>query len=361
MRFFSFVSVGLLALTPLTSAWSKEGTFFFFFFFFFGRQLPSQNLATTKGFSIAPLLTLSTDREIFRIRDEISAHEVDPAATFYDILGITNSATLDDINKAYRKLTKNLHPDKVTSQLRADRAKKEKKDGAKKSKGPSQKEIKVAVKKAGEQQARLSLIANILRGEGRDRYDHYLSNGFPLWKGTDYLYDRYRPGFGTVLTGLFLVVGGGVHYYILYMNWKRHKEFVERYIKFARGVAWGENLNVSPIEDEPAPAPAQEEEGAPPQPSNRRERRMQEKQQKKEEGKGRVKSLKAKKNKSANASSNASRDASPGPDGGPIGARKRVVAENGKVLVVDSVGDVYLEERDDEGNVNEFLLDVSPI
>ncbi|KAK3059896.1 hypothetical protein LTS18_009812, partial [Coniosporium uncinatum] len=44
------------------------------------------------------------------------------------------------------------------------------------------------------------------------------------------------------------------------------------------------------------------------------------------------------------------------------GAKKRVVAENGKVLIVDSVGNVYLEEESDEsGNKQEFLLDPDEI
>merc|ERR1712000_466706 len=63
----SYLSIGLLALfSPLTAAWSKE------------------------------------DREIFRIRDEIAAHETDSSATFYDILGIKPAASIDDITKAYR-------------------------------------------------------------------------------------------------------------------------------------------------------------------------------------------------------------------------------------------------------------------
>jgi hypothetical protein len=44
---------------------------------------------------------------------------------------------------------------------------------------------------------------------------------------------------------------------------------------------------------------------------------------------------------------------------GPVGAKKRTVAENGKVLIVDSVGNVFLEEETEEGDVQEFLLDVS--
>ncbi|RBA10782.1 hypothetical protein FPRO05_05371 [Fusarium proliferatum] len=314
----SYLSVGLLALfSPLAAAWSKE------------------------------------DREIFRIRDEISKYETDPAANFYDILGVPPSASLDDITKAYRKQTRNLHPDKVRQAMRS-KAAKDKKAGTK-TKPPTNAEIKAAVKKAGEAQARLSLIANILRGPERDRYDHFLSNGFPLWKGTDYYYNRYRPGLGTVLVGLFLVVGGGFHYLTLYMSWKRQKEFVERYIKFARDTAWGGGLNIPGVDAAPAPAPAaspvpaSDEEEAPPLPQNRRERRMQEKAAKRDGARPAKKTRRA-----AQVSSGT---ATPTPAAGPTGARKRVVAENGKILVVDSLGDVYLEGEDEEGEVHEFLLD----
>jgi hypothetical protein len=44
---------------------------------------------------------------------------------------------------------------------------------------------------------------------------------------------------------------------------------------------------------------------------------------------------------------------------GPSGTRKRVIAENGKVLIVDSLGDVYLEEEGEDGTVEAFLLDVN--
>lgn len=78
---------------------------------------------------------------------------------------------------------------------------------------------------------------------------------------------------------------------------------------------------------------------------------MQEKESRKDDGK--PSSKKSRKG----ASKSSSRDASSAPT--PAGARKRVVAENGKILVVDSQGDVFLEEEDEEGNVNEYLLDVS--
>ncbi|KAF4505224.1 hypothetical protein G6O67_007196 [Ophiocordyceps sinensis] len=306
----SYLSVGILSLVaPLTAAWSKE------------------------------------DREIFRIRDEISAHEPNASATFYDILGIAASASQEDINRAYRKKSRSLHPDKVKQHLRNDSAK-----AGKPAKQPTAAETKAAIKSASERQARLSLIANILRGPSRDRYDHFLTHGFPLWKGTDYYYTRYRPGLGTVMLGVFVVGGGVIHYLILYMNWKRQQEFVGRYVKFAREKAWGGNLGIpTVVEAVPAPAPPSDDDTPPPVPVNRKQRRMQEKGSKREDGGGRPK----KKGRKAQA---ASRE-TPSGTTAPSGVRKRVVAENGKILVVDSLGDVFLEEEDEEGNVNEYLLD----
>lgn len=139
------------------------------------------------------------------------------------------------------------------------------------------------------------------------------------------------------------------------MSFKRQKEFIERYIKFARDTAWGGGLGIPGVDAAPAPAPvpapAPEEEEGPPQPMNRRQRRMQEKETKREEGRGSIK-----KTRKAQGSP---REAPVAPSPAPTGARKRVVAENGKILVVDSLGHVYLEGRDEEGDVSEFLLDVS--
>ncbi|KAG5995899.1 hypothetical protein E4U43_002952, partial [Claviceps pusilla] len=289
-------------------------------------------------------------REIFRIRDEISAHETDPAASFYDILGVAPGASFEDIQKAYRKKTVALHPDKVTQNLRAERIKQAGGKGKGAVKQPTAAEVKAAIKQASERQTRLMLIANILKGPGRDRYDHFLSNGFPLWKGTDYYYNRYRPGLGTVMVGLFMVGGGAVHYLILFMNWRRQREFVERYVKFARDTAWGGNLgipNLEPQSSGPATPHGEDEDASAPIPQNRRERRMQQKGVKKETGRGRPKKALKK------TATTSSRDAS----SGPTGVRRRVVAQNGKILVVDSLGDVYLEEEDEEGVVNEYLLD----
>lgn len=223
-------------------------------------------------------------------------------------------------------------------------------------------------------------MANILRGPGRERYDYFLSNGFPKWKGTEYYYSRYRPGFGTVLVGVFLFAGGGAHYIALYMGWKRQREFVERYIKYARNAAWGENLgvNIPGVDGQPvavpAPAPVREQqmyedENGRAVPINRKMRRMQEKDARKEADKERI-AQGGRRGRRGAAAAAAAATSKPGSGAatprtqegaGPTGSKKRVVAENGKVLVVDSLGDVYLEQEDEEGRVQEFLLDVSDI
>ncbi|KAK4098830.1 hypothetical protein N658DRAFT_526028 [Parathielavia hyrcaniae] len=335
----SAITLGLLALlTPLTAAWTKE------------------------------------DREIFRVRDELIAHE-GPDVTFYDFLGASRGASLEDINKAYKKKSRQLHPDKVRQQLTAERLKAQK-EKAKQKKGkpavhvtkpPTAAELKAAVKRAEERQTRLSIVADVLRGPGRDRYDYFLTNGFPTWKGTEYYYSRYRPGLGTAMFGVFLFAGGGAHYIALYMSWKRQREFVERYIKFARHAAWGENLgiNVPGVDAQPAAAPAppppqqqvyEDEEGRPVL-MNRKMRRMQERDAKKDKD---AQTGGRKAQRAARGSPAASGSATPQPQpqgSGPTGTKKRVVAENGKVLVVDSLGDVYLEQEDEDGKVAEFLLD----
>ena len=294
-----------------------------------------------------------TDQEIFRLRAEVEASEGE-GVTFYDFVGVSRSASQDEINKAYRKKSKLLHPDKVKQQFIADKSTSKpkskgdsKKPGVNVSKGPSKSEIRAAAKAASDRFARLGIVTNILRGEGRDRYDRFLANGFPTWKGTGYYYARFRPGLGTVLTGLFVFVGGGGHWLALYMSWHRQQEFVQRYIKFARHAAWGDNLGIPGLDvgtGSGTATPATGEDGeAIAQPINRKQRRQQEKDAKKD---------KSKKIKSAKASPAAT------PPVGATGPRKRVVAENGKVLVVDSIGQVYLEQADEDGNNHEFLLDV---
>jgi hypothetical protein len=93
-------------------------------------------------------------------------------------------------------------------------------------------------KRAQAQYSRLTLIAAILRGPQRERYDHFLSHGFPKWKGTGYYYSRFRPGVGSVLLGLFVFVGGIGHYGILVLQAKQHRKYMQERISEAKVAAF---------------------------------------------------------------------------------------------------------------------------
>lgn len=228
------------------------------------------------------------------------------------------------------------------------------------NKNPSQSEINKFNKEASARFERLSLVTNILRGPERERYDHFLANGFPKWRGTGYYYERFRPGLGTVLAGLFIFVGGGVHYAALYLSWKRQREFVGRYIKHARRMAWGDEGGIGAIpglggqsNGAPVQQPPQDREDS--MQWNRKQKRAMEKD-KKRDAKNPTKSARiAEKAKTSGISTPVEAEIT----SGPVGAKKRTVAENGKVLIVDSVGNVFLEEETEEGERQEFLLDVS--
>lgn len=324
MRSAHLLSVLLLALASFSLAWNKE------------------------------------DYEIFRLRDEVVAHE-GPDTTFYSFIGVDSAASVDTINKAYRKRSRQLHPDKAVQAAIAARSlpKKStnKKPGVTVTKGPTAKERAEITKEVNDRYARLGVVANILRGPTRERYDHFLRNGFPRWRGTGYYYARFRPGLFTVLFGLLVAFGGGVHYGAMYIGAKRQREFVQRYISHARRSAWGndsgvpgiaEGLNGTPY----APPPEEMQQEA--MPMNRRQKRMQEKDSKKKDP---VKSTRAAR---IARRSGISTPVEAEPIPGPQGSKKRVVAENGKVLIVDSSGQVFLQEESAEGEMHEYLLDVCP-
>lgn len=244
------------------------------------------------------------------------------------------------------------------------KAAKGQKDGVKvtKNKQPSQKELAAFNKEASARFSLLGVCANVLRGPERERYDHFLKNGFPAWRGTGYYYQRYRPGLGSVLVGLFIFVGGGAHYVALYLGWKKQREFVERYIRHARRTAWGDETGVQGIAGLPGstatatPPPPPSAPAEPEEPAmqwNRKQKRQQERDNRKA----------AKNPKAAKAAEKAKNSGVSTPveaelTSGPVGAKKRTVAQNGKVLIVDSTGNVYLEETTEEGDTQEFLLDV---
>lgn len=319
--------------------------------------------------TLSLLLTLvrawtKEDYEIFRLRDEIEAAE-GADVTFYDFLGVKPSASFEEIEKAFRRRSRSLHPDKVKHSFIASRSTgvprkpgEKRKAGVHVSKGPSPREIQRFVKQANERYGRLGVVANILKGQNRERYDYFLKHGFPKWRGTGYYYTRFRPGLGTVLIGLFIVGGGVAHYAALVVSWKRQRDFVTRYIRQARKAAWGDEtgirgisgLNVSSTTSSFSPVTLAEEGPDPQANLNRRQKRELEKQQRREARSG----GKSGKESQSTTTTMASQQATTVT---PTGDRKRVVAENGKILVVDSVGNVFLEEEDEDGKVEEFLLD----
>jgi curved DNA-binding protein CbpA len=273
--------------------------------------------------------------------------------TFYSWIGVKRGASTDQINKAYRKRAALLHPDKARSTFINKYAQTH--EGRK----PSTRQVNAFSKEASERFARIGVVANVLRGENRERYDYFLKNGFPKWRGTGYYYTRFRPGLGSVLFGMFVIFGGASHYGALYVSHKRHKDFVDRYIKHARRLAWGDNLVIPGVPgvdvmngsatgaDASTPSA---DEGQSMQ-WNRKQKRMAEKE-----------SRRAGKNPKAARTARKEGISTPVEaelTSGPIGAKKRVQAENGKVLIVDSVGNVYVEEVTEEGDHVELLLDVS--
>jgi hypothetical protein len=303
------------------------------------------------------------DYEIFQLRDAVIASEGDNA-TFYSFVGVHPSATVDQISKAYRKMNAKIHPDKARQAFIANYGRP--KPGEVKAKGavvhkkPTKREIEKYEKQAKERAATLSVVVDILRGENRARYDFFLKKGFPKWRGTGYYYTRFRPGLGSVLVGLFIVVGGAAHYGALYVGFKRHREFVERYISHARQMAWGDNfsgiagvpgINGSAAAASSATADKDSGEESQFQQFNRKQKRQQEREQRKA-GKN-PKAAKVVKKSDISTPVEAELTS------GPVGNKKKVVAPNGKVLIVDSVGNVYVEEQNEEGQTIELLLDVS--
>jgi len=193
------------------------------------------------------MYSLPTDHQLFQLNDELKKSE-GPNETFYSFIGVSPASSKQEITKAYHKKASRIHPDKAKQSFIANYGKPKKgQKGPKVHKKPSQREINNFYKEANDRFARLGAIATILRGPQRERYDFFLKTGFPAWRGTGWYYRRYRPGLGTVMIGLFIVMGGLAHYGALYISWKRQRQFIDRYIRNARQMAWGDETGIQGI------------------------------------------------------------------------------------------------------------------
>ncbi|KAL0140808.1 DnaJ-domain-containing protein [Mucor lusitanicus] len=174
--------------------------------FFKNQGILSLLLISMVIFSMVPKVKAWTeaDFEIFDIVDALEKAE-GKDTNFYNWLGVAPSATQNEISKAYRKLSLKWHPDK--------------------NKGDP---------KAKERFTRLGVIVSILRDPtSRERYNFFYKNGVPRWRGTGYLYSRFRPGLGTV-TVVLLLIAAGMQHIAGQINYHQEKRKIAQFVAEAR-------------------------------------------------------------------------------------------------------------------------------
>ncbi|KAI8814642.1 DnaJ domain-containing protein [Cladochytrium replicatum] len=105
------------------------------------------------------------DHRIFDLNDALVSLK-GKDVNFYSILQSAPTASASELNKAYRKISLAVHPDKNPDP------------------------------EAGKLYQILTGVISVLKDtESREKYDYHLKNGIPRWRGTGYYYQRYRPGF----------------------------------------------------------------------------------------------------------------------------------------------------------------------
>lgn len=88
--------------------------------------------------------------------------------------------------------------------------------------------------KAKDRFTRLGVIVSILRDSAsRERYNFFYKNGVPRWRGTGYLYSRFRPGLGTVVVVLTLIAAG-MQYIAGQINYHQEKKKILKFVSEAR-------------------------------------------------------------------------------------------------------------------------------
>ncbi|CAH8440883.1 unnamed protein product [Heterobilharzia americana] len=123
----------------------------------------------------------SGEIEMFDLVEEVKE-------SFYDVLGIPQSADNAEIKRAYRRLSAKLHPDKNPDDPSA--------------------EAKFR---------RLVSIYEVLKNsELRTRYDEVLENGLPSWRTPVFYYRKLRKMSNYELFGLFFGMATVIHYAVLW-------------------------------------------------------------------------------------------------------------------------------------------------
>lgn len=125
------------------------------------------------------------DVKLFELRDEIMK-DLGEKVDFYSWLGVKKNAKGRAIQKAFRKISRRLHPDRNPGKEATDRF------------------------------ARLNEVYKILRSPVRERYDHYLSKGFPSFDAVsgEWKFSHFRPNL--ILTVIFVaLIVSFIHFLVL--------------------------------------------------------------------------------------------------------------------------------------------------
>lgn len=180
-------------------------------------KVPAIIVLLTFFLTVMALKWSPEDYEIFKLNDKIKK-DLGPDASFYLWIKVLPKASVQEINKAYRKLSLLLHPDKFSSKLKKIR------------------------KQAEDRFQRLSLVGNILRDQLlRKRYDFFYNKGFPTLKGSGYYYSKFRPGIFLTLAMLWVLVSL-LHYASLKINRSQDKTRLADLKAQIKNQAWGGSL-----------------------------------------------------------------------------------------------------------------------
>ncbi|AOA61660.1 ER-localized J domain-containing protein [Komagataella phaffii CBS 7435] len=174
----------------------------------------------------------AVDREIFQLNHELR-QEYGDNFNFYEWLKLPKgpSSTFEDIDNAYKKLSRKLHPDKI------------------RQKKLSQEQFEQLKKKATERYQQLSAVGSILRSESKERYDYFVKHGFPVYKGNDYTYAKFRP---SVLLTIFILFALATltHFVFIRLSAVQSRKRLSSLIEENKQLAWPQGVqDVTQVKD----------------------------------------------------------------------------------------------------------------